>query len=199
MLSSLRASRYGGAADLAFAVNNDAHSVRVEQVETETTSGRQTWSVTLKVSDEHFGGGFGTEMTYKTEAKTYTPDDIAKLRVGRLLLNDPPPVTGRNRGLGSDTMLNGMIEGSSSRHSVKECVIRSVFGSHGRNANWREFARLRSVFLLKATGTVEHVLELKIGAVRGGNVSVRFRGRRPQRYSNVAPETIEVTGVCSLT
>ena len=69
VLSSLRPSRYGGTSDLPFAVNNDAHSVRVEQIETETTSGRQTWSVTLKISDEHFGGGFGTETAIPGERR----------------------------------------------------------------------------------------------------------------------------------
>jgi hypothetical protein len=197
-LSSLRPTQYGGTTDLPFAVNNDAHSVRVEQVETETASGRQVWNVTLKVLEENFGGGFATEMTYNTGDKTYTPDDIAKLRAGRLLLNDPAPIAGRKRGFSDETLLDGMIEGSGSRHSVKECVVGSVYASHGKNANWKEFARLRAVFLLKATGTIEHVLELKIGATRNGKVSVSFRGRRPQQYSDVQPETIEVKGSCPL-
>ena len=196
-LSALRPSRYGGTTDLPFAVNNDAHSVRVVQVETETASGRRFWNATLKVLDEDFGG-FGTEMTYNTGGKTYTADDIAKLRAGRLLLNDPALATGRSRGFSDETLFDGMIGGSGLRHLVRECVIRSVYASHGKNANWKEFARLRAVFLLKATGTVEHVLELKIGAVRGGKVSVSFRGRRPQRYSNVPPEMIEVKGSCPL-
>lgn len=197
-LSSLRPSQYGGRSDLPFSVNNDAHSVRVEHVETETTSGHQVWKVTLKISDQQFGSGFGTETTYNTAGKTYSPADIAELRVRRLLLNDPAPTPRRSRGFGDEMLLEGMIEGSGSRHSVKECVIRGMFNSCGRNSDWKEFARLRSVFLLKATGTVEHILELKIGAVRGGKVSISFRGRRPQRYSSVAPETIEVKGSCSL-
>lgn len=176
-LSSLRPSQYGGRSDLPFSVNNDAHSVRVEHVETETTSGRQVWKVTLKISDEQFGSGFGTEMTYNTAGKTYSPDDIAELRVRRLLLNDPAPTPRRNRGFGDAMLLEGMLEGSGSRHSVKECVIRGMFNSCGQISDWKEFARLRSVFLLKATGTVEHILELKIGAVRGGKVSISFRGR----------------------
>ena len=81
---------------------------------------------------------------------------------------------------------------------IEECVVRSMYRKHGQMSYWKEFARLNSIFLMKMTGTIEHVLELKIGAVRGGKVSVSFRGRRPQLYSNVASETIELTGRCPL-
>lgn len=94
--------------------------------------------------------------------------------------------------------MEGMIEGSGSRHPVKECIIRAMHKSHGDRPEWKEFARLAAVFFLKATRTVEHVLELKIGPVRHGSVSVSFRSRRPQRYSNVPPETIEIKGTCPL-
>ena len=69
---------------------------------------------------------------------------------------------------------------------MKECVVRSVHKSHGDSPDWKEFARLKSVFLLKMTGTVEHVLELSIGAVRIQSVAIKFRGRRGQRLAAVA-------------
>ena len=81
---------------------------------------------------------------------------------------------------------------------IKECVVRSVYREYGHTTAWKEFARLKSIFLMKMTGTVEHILELKIGAVRGGKVSVSFRGKRPQHYSNVPAETIELAGKCPL-
>ena len=46
--------------------------------------------------------------------------------------------------------------------------------------------------------TVEHILELKLGAVRSQKVKVAFVGRRPSRYSNEEPLSIEIEGVCSL-
>ena len=74
-----------------------------------------------------------------------------------------------------------------------------MYQQFGQESHWKEFARLKSIYLLKMTGTIEHVIDFKIGAVRGGQVTVTFRGRRPQHYSNVAPETIEINGKCSLT
>jgi len=95
-------------------------------------------------------------------------------------------------------MLEGFIEGMNSKHPVRDCVVRSVFACHGNNPAWKEFARLQSLFLLKATGTVEHVLELALGPVRAGLISVRFRGQRARRYTNAPATILEVNGSCPL-
>jgi len=196
-LASLRPSQYGGHTALPFAANNDAHVVRVNHVESETAGGRQIWKLSLTSQREDFSGGMA-EMAFKTDGKTYSPDDLAQLRAGRILLNDPPPSTGRGRGFGQHAMLEGFIEGMNSKHPVRDCVVRSVFACHGNNPAWKEFARLQSLFLLKATGTVEHVLELALGPVRAGRISVRFRGQRARRYTNAPATILEVNGSCPL-
>lgn len=190
-LTALRPSQYGGRTALPFAVNNDAHLVRVDQVTTETKGGTQHWTLTLTVTES----GSGNAMTEVT-ANGVGPDEIARRRAGRILLNDPPPVENR-RGFSSDSMIESFIEGMG-KYSVKECVVRNVHKSHGDSPDWKEFARLKSVFLLKITGTVEHVLELRIGAVRSQSVAIKFRGRRGQRYSNMPPATIKLDGSCPL-
>jgi hypothetical protein len=195
MLASLRPPQYGGSGTLPFAVNNDAHLVRVRQAETETTTAQQLWTLTVSIQQEHFGEGV-LEATVNAGAKTYSPEEIASLRAGRILLNDPPPLTGQ--GFGQEHMLEGFIEGSMSRFPARECVVRTVYASHRSHPHWKDFARLRAVFLLKATGTVEHILQLGIGAVRAGHVAITFRGRRQARYSNVGPATIELKGSCPL-
>jgi hypothetical protein len=42
------------------------------------------------------------------------------------------------------------------------------------------------------------VLELSIGAVRNGRVTVKFQGQRQGKYAGSSPELIEVTGTCPL-
>lgn len=196
-LAALRTPRLGGGSDLPFAANNDSHVVRVRSVESEAAGGRQVWALALSIEDDRLGGG-GMDVTYNMGGKTYMPDDIARMRAGRILLNDPPPRAGPGRGYSAEDSLLGIIEGSG-RYPARECVLRSVFASHGKDPNWKEFARLKSIFLLKATGTFEHVLELKIGAVRSGKVGVKFRGRRPEQYGRGGGSTVEVTGACVLT
>ena len=191
VFAGMRPGRYGGSSSLPFAVNNEAHLVRVQSVESEAAGERQVWNLTLTAEDSGFGGG--TEMTYKVGEKTYTPDDIARQRAGRILFNDPAPRTGPVRGFGSEDSILSWIEGSG-RYPVKECVIRSVFSSHGTNPNWKNIARLKAVFMLKAAGVVEHVLDLTIGAVRTKRVAVTFRGQRNPRSTGSAAEVIEVSG-----
>ena len=189
----MRPTQYGGFGDIAFAANNDASQVRVEQVVDETVNGKQVWTLKLRAVDRQ--SGFANEVN----VQGIGPDEIARRRVGRILLNDPPPQTpDRSRSYDESSFIEGFISGTMTGFEIKECIVRSMYREFGQTTAWREFARLKSVFLMKMTGTIEHVLELKIGAVRGGKVSVSFRGRRPQQYSNVPPETIELTGKCPL-
>ena len=192
-IAALRPTQYGGARDLAFAANNDACQVRVEQVVDDTTDGKQVWTVKLRAVERQ------SRFADEVNVQGIGPDEIARRRVGRILLNDPPPLnSARSGGYDDGSFVDGFISGAMTGFEIKECVVRSMYRKHGQTSYWKEFARLKSIFLMKMTGTIEHVLELKIGAVRGGKVSVSFRGRRSQRYSNVAPEAIELAGRCPL-
>jgi uncharacterized caspase-like protein len=195
VFAGLRPSRYGGSSSLPFAANNEAHVVRVQNVESESVGERQVWTLSLVAEDSGFGSG--TEMTYRVGDKTYTSDDIARLQARRILLNDPPPRTGPSQGFGSEDSILSWIEGSG-RYPVRECIVRSVYSSHGADPNWKNFARLKAVFLLKAAGVVEHVLDLAIGPVRAGRVAVKFRGQRKAHHSGSAAAIIEVNGPCPL-
>jgi hypothetical protein len=196
VFAGLRPGRYGGASSLPFAVNNEAHVVRVQTVETESARERQVWTLTLSGEDGGFGGGT-TEVTYTIGDKRYTPDDIARLQAGCIVLNDPAPRSGPSRSFSAEGSILSYIEGSG-RYPVRECAIRSVFASHAKNPNWKTFARLKAVFLLKAAGVVEHVLDLTVGGVRGGQVAVKFLGRRPVRPGYGEATTIELNGSCPL-
>lgn len=191
-LTALRPDRSAGRSSLPFAANNDAHVVRVRQANTHTAGGRQAWTLTLSIETDR--GGTFTEMSFNGMG----PDEIARRRASRLLLNDPPALSRSRQSFGADSLFDGVIEGMSNRYPIRECVIRSVFHQHGTHSNWKEFARLKAVFYLKITGIVEHVLDLTIGPVRKNEVKISFRGRRPQHYSNMPTETIELNGSCQL-
>jgi hypothetical protein len=195
VFASLRPGRHLGVSPLPFAVNDEAHVVRVQSVESESARGKQAWTLLLSVEGGSFGGGM--EARHHMGGKTYTPEDVARLRAGRILLNDPPPRTGPSRGYGPEDTILSYVEGSG-RYPVRECVVRSVFAAHGRNPDWKAFARLKAVFLLKAAGVVEHILDLTIGTVRAGRVPVSFRGRRPRGYTRSEGAPIELAGSCPL-
>ena len=174
--------------------HSDGNKVRVEQVVDETYGGKQVWNVTLRSVERQSG------ITNEVNVQGIGPDEIARRRAGRILLNDPPPQASRRSGGYDDSsFIDSFISGSMTGIEIKECIVRSMYQRFGEGSHWKEFARLKSIYLLKMTGTVEHVIDFTIGAVRGGQVPVTFRGRRPQHYSNVAPETIEIEGKCPLT
>lgn len=189
-IAAMRPGQFRGRTRLPFAVNNDAYEVQVEEVVSEYVGSHQKWNLTLRNIPAQLG--FPMEMSVNGVG----PDQIARMRAGRILLNDPPPRIGR--GFGEGMLLESSIVGSSDRYQTKESVIREVFRKHGSTSEWKEMARLKAVFLLKITGTVEHIIELALGTVRGNKVKVSFKGRRSQRYDNREPEIIEITGVCEL-
>lgn len=191
-LASLRPGSHGSRSSLPFAVNNDAYLVRVDQVHSETVAGRQLW--TLSFLAESRSNNPLTEMT----VNGISPGEIARRRAGRILIDDPPYQEDSRRSLSTESLVEASIEGMNTRYPVRECIIRSIFQQLGRRADWKEFARLKSVFLLKVTDTIEHVVELTLGAVRNNRIEVKFRGHRPKRFSNVPAETIEISGFCTL-
>lgn len=196
-LANLRPGPYGGGSTLPFAWNNDAGSARVKEVESEVVGGTHAWTVTLTPQDVGSGGVFN-EMSINTGGKNYSADDIARLRAGRILLNDPPPRSGSERSYDMmGTMLEGYIQGSGGRSQVHESPIRAVYAEHGRSPNWKHFARLQVVHTLKVSGTVDHILELTFGPVRAGRLPVRFRGRRDKRGTDKST-VIELSGSCPL-
>ena len=65
-------------------------------------------------------------------------------------------------------------------------------------AAFLRFARLVSLYHLKAGSVVERIESLALGPLQGDSLHVKFRGVRGQKYSNVAPTVIEFEGDCSL-
>lgn len=194
-LESLRPSQYGSRSTLPFAVRNDAQSVRVTKCEKHLVVNTAKWTLTLKPENGRFGSN-GIEATINENGKTLSPDQIAQLRAGRILLNDPS-IAATSRSSFGFSLLESAITGSG-HEQVEDSIIRSVFELHKNNPNWKEFARLQAVYLLRATGTVEHILELTISAIRSGQVAVTFRGRRAKHFSNEPATVIEVSGKCRL-
>lgn len=90
-LETLCPNRHGGSASVPFAVRNDAHLVRVKKCEKELAGHSAKWKITLAPDDRNLGSG-GMEATINEGGKSHTPEEVARLRAGRLLLNDPPLV-----------------------------------------------------------------------------------------------------------
>jgi len=189
-LAALTPSRNRSRPPLPFAANSDACEVQVDEVVSENVGSERKWKLKLRASPSQTGSLI--EMSINGVGA----NEIARMRAGRLLLNDPPPRTYRD--IGHEMMLESAIAGAANDYQAKGCVIQEVFQKHGRTAGWKDKARLKAIFLLKMTGTVEYVTELDVEDVRGSTIRVRCKGQRARRYSNREPEVIELVGDCQL-
>lgn len=182
---------------IPFAFQNDGGFARVDNVSSVSQSGKNIWTFELTV--EEIQGGHWTDMSFSSNGKTYTSDDVAELKAGRILINDPPPpARRRSRGFDHDFLESMVNSGMSAKVKTDECLIQRILkGSDVRHEDLVS-ARLEAVFTLKAAAIVEDILELSLGPVAEGGLPVKFRGVRHRRNGYEESETIKVSGVCNL-
>ncbi|QDU94106.1 hypothetical protein [Lignipirellula cremea] len=200
-LAGLQPHQYGRSRPIPFAHRNDGFLVTVKSVESVSQGGQQVWTITLTSEDIEYGGSI-MDFSWQTEGRTYKPEDFARLRAGRILLNDPPPIEDDgpvSHDQMHDVMLESHIRGTSNPVSVEHCIIQVIYSSVGGDPEkFLRLARLASIYFLKAGGAVERILELALGPIEDGSVHVRFRGQRRKVASNVEPAVIEIEGDCPL-
>jgi uncharacterized caspase-like protein len=197
LIQSLRPqSRYGSSAPIPFAFKNDALDVSVKEVTSDSEVGGQLWKLTLKPTEDG-NRGFATEMTIVENHHPYTPGEIAELRARLLLLNEKRP---KATGFHDLSLLTNAIERPAGWNKPLFCVVREIYSSHKERPElWQHLAKLASIYFLKATGTIEYVLNLSIGEAKDGKAAVTFKGKRRREYTNVEPTIISFTGECDLT
>lgn len=198
VLRQLRPDSRGFRRDsIPFAYQNEGGFVQVRNVTSVSRGDGNLWSIELTV--EELQSGYPMDVTHSFGGRQYTPDDLAELKAGRLLINDPPPPRRRSRGHTED-FLESLICGSgNSTPETGECVIRRIVTRQRDDlVTALRMARLEAVFILKAATIVGSILELVLGPLDGDELHVRFTGLRPERNQYEQTETIAVAGICHL-
>ena len=197
-LDHLRPGQYGRGKTIGFAYQNEGRFARIDKVTSASQGDKNVWSFELTIEEDQ-RGIMWNEVTHVLNNRHYSPDDIAEMRAGRLLINNPPPPRRRSGDL-NDASLESIIAGwSDAPVKTDECVVRSVVAANRDNLEAAlSWARLEAVFRLKATRTVESILEFSLGPLVADKLHVRFRGQRPFRYEGETPEIITVEGECDL-
>ena len=202
-LQSLRPNREQSQ-PIKFAYQNNGFLVTVRSVEAASRQDYKIWTLTLEPKNIKKDSNT-PEQSYKGAKRLYSADDIAQLRAGRILLNNPPKLLMLqdaqvfSPALAERAKLEHLIRGNGTAITVEDCVIQSVYPLYkDRPKVFLELARLKSIFFLKAAGIVEQVFELSLGPISQGKVHVRFRGQRRQIDLDIMPTVIEVEGDCPL-
>jgi len=181
---------------VAFAYQNEGGLVQVSDVKSLSEAGRTIWSLELTPQEDRHGGVWN-EISYND----YSADDIAEMRVERLLIGVPPKERGRGSRRTGDEFFESMLAGRSDFvERTDECVTRKIVKQYREQLETALcWARLEAVFRLKTNELVENIFDLTLGPLDGHTLHVRFRGQRSRRYQNKEPAMIEIEGDCVLT
>jgi dsDNA-binding SOS-regulon protein len=174
-------------------VYTDQHRTEIMQVSSvnsEMTSNKTKFSITLTPVQKTHNSGFGMEVNYQN----YSADEFAELRARLLLLGEPLPKeiarlatsisipTPNNRG-----------------NTVEAGIFPALWASlQTQQKLFLPRAWLWAAYHLKMSQIVGDILELELGPIRNKVMSVKFRGRRRQLYVNQESSIIKVVGSCSL-
>jgi len=187
---------------MKFAYGDDGFLVKVHKVEAVSSDDFRIWTVLLEPIVAR-NNNSKLEKSYRGRQRFYSADDIALLKARRILLNDPPKLLSEARlftpALVEREKIEQLIRETGTVFSIEDCVLQSLYPRYQERARlFLELARLEAIFLLKAGGIVEQILEFSLGPVQQGKVHVKFRGRRRQIYVNIEPALIEIEGECPL-
>ncbi len=176
---------------ISFCYKNDGYIARVISTELRSVAGKSVWSVVLK-PDKDVRAYQGTEIS---SINGVSADEIAARRARLILLDEAKPAQGGS----GDRMLESMISGLSSDLRITEGAFPKLWATFkARPQMFLPAARLWAVFLLKASGTCDQILDLSLGPVSDQTVEIAFVGRRQKSYTNLQPTKIEVKGTCNL-
>ena len=193
---------------LAFALGDHAAWVSPQDIAQNISGSQTVWKVVMKEDSRGQNDTFLSDMTFNN----ISPDQIAKMRVRRILLNetleDANPLLNQPNLMNQTILEFAILESSimgrgSSYHEtglqIPESPIPKLYQSFGQTAGrFEKFARLISVLYLKLSNTVEDILQLDLELLNSRELQVRFKGCRPQRYGDLRPFTIQVDGICPL-
>jgi hypothetical protein len=190
VLRGLHPGRFHHKKQIPYAYQNEAAVMQVETVLSESVAGKTVFVVTLKPSQQSQGNI--SEINF---FNGYSADQIAELRARLLLLNEIPGNHSKN----DSFLTTQFINGYNSMWKVEKGIFPDLWVRLKTQPKlFLPQARLAAVYHLKMSHTVEHILELKLGPLKNGVMSVLFRGRRKQFYINQIPAVIEVVGKCAL-
>ena len=194
-LEELRTHRWGApTVEVAFSLTSAR--ARVESVARTLEDGNERFMLQLAPERDGPSRGF-----HEMSTGSHSADAIAELRARVILLDERlASQATRSRLSGGDQTLDWLVKGSDPVFTTERSPLPSLYrdlvgATRGRV---EPAAKLLATLWLRATGTVEHVLELDMRLVRGPALSVDFRGRRAKVYTNREPVEIRVKGRCPL-
>jgi hypothetical protein len=167
-----------------FAITDEADIVSIENIDIRSTREGTYIVVNLKGTGESNNSIFSEMSVGGGMGKTLTADDIAILRIRRILFGEKVLPSGYG-----DSLVESMI---SRPTNAKIQVIPNIIASLASQGYTLEKIRVMIVGSLILTGTIDKIETLSITLDNGRITKIHFIGYRPKYYTNVDPKRIEV-------
>lgn len=167
-----------------FAIKDEADIVSIEDIDIRSTREGTYIVVNLKGTGESNNSIFSEMSVGGALGKTLTADDIAMLRIRRILFGEKVLPSGYG-----DTLVESMI---SRPTNAKIQVIPNIISSLASQGYTLEKIRVMTVGSLILTGTIDKIESLSITLDNGIITKIHLIGYRPKYYTNVDPKRIEV-------
>lgn len=188
-IRSLQPDTFHRSKEVICAYEHEAAIMQVQSVESETTAGKATVTLTLNPTQRH-----QTSVLGNFRYQNYEPEDITLARTRLVLLNEPLP-----RELAGLFPAIHVGEANSRLMEIKQGIFPELWKRLNTTApGFLPKAWLWAMFVLKASDIVEEISVLELGPITKKVLQVRFQGRRRQVYTNREPSIIRVEGICSL-
>lgn len=167
-----------------FAIRDEADIVSIENIDIRSTREGTYIVVNLIGTGESNNSIFSEMSVGGGMGKTLTPDDIAMLRIRRILFGEKVIPSGYG-----DSLVESMI---SQPTNAKIKVIPNIITSLASQRYTPEKIRVMIVGSLILTGTIDKIETLSLTLDNGVITKIYLIGYRPKYYSNVDPKKIEV-------
>ncbi len=173
-----------------------AFLAEVSSVRQRFENARESIELVLVNERADYGAGLG-EIAFGQ----YSADDIAKMRVRRVLLNEQlgersaHSVTDQL----NDATLEAFVRGVSAPLKIEHSPFPGLFKDGGADVQgFLTAARLTAVLMLRLSGAIETITRLELQMLTKDSLKVVFDGTRPRLYVNEPPTRISVEGNCQL-
>lgn len=167
-----------------FAIKDEADIVSIENIDIKSTREGTYVVVNLKGTGESNNSIFSEMSVGGGIGKTLTADDIAMLRIRRILFGEKELPSGYG-----DSLVESMI---SHPTNAKIQVIPNIISSLVSQRYKPEKIRVMIIGSLILTGTIDKIETLSLTLDNTIITNIHLIGYRPKYYSNVDPKRIEI-------
>jgi hypothetical protein len=158
--------------------------------------GREVWHLELEVDEHAMSGGI-----FEMNISSFSAEQIAELRARRILLDEKlsQSLGMRPNDLTTQLIENSVAGGSNHGFAIMGSPFPGLFEQLKEDeSEFLEAARVSAVLLLLLTHTVHRIDQLDMTMHSPTEISIKFNGTRPARYSNESPREISIEGICRL-